>query len=576
VSLVLYIGETGVAAQTCADDIYGAADVVEKMSKFAGFLVELRLNLTYAEEQVITFKEVFGKSKAFIKSIPTIGKVILTVGKGIASLGTKFSKLLEELPTASKLDRIQRRLRDVANLLDTLGNATQAYNAQTTLYQTKLEEYAIVAGEDEGKCLALESCSENDLLEFEGIKALFETCSAVFGPFNGDVIIDVDIETDLDVLNGFSVFIDSVSSWIDELLKDAKETAKEAFCCNNVLRTFAEIFKTALAVVNLVTCFASGIVDSVAGEIIFAVFGKITSLISKVDNQTSTINEMLGALPSGVFETPKELPSADGFDLGTPGICISKFAERTEVDIGEEELFDTITVEDEGNFFDDIGSAIANECTDALEAFNDTKPVNCCDIPRTCDDADPILLFETNYCTFSPLSPFSAGTLSVPEDGLTSTVRPTDDQTCGDFEAPFLGARSLQLLGPIRAGLLIEIGDNTDELCSGDYAAIVLDEDLDDFDDLCVESFEIGNGKLLEKREGYTIHSIPKDGLDGEAFLYVISSGGISTLCSAPTEAPIETKSGKKGKKEKKTKKGENKGVKKEKKRRKRERIVRL
>jgi hypothetical protein len=542
-SLYNLIGDTGVAAETCAYDLSGAANAVEKMSEFAGFLIELRKGLTDAQGKAESFKEFWGGIKALVKIIPILGKGIYLTGQSVASFATRFSTLLEELPSESKLQRIQGRLDKVANVLDTLGDATQAYCTQTTLYQDKLYDYSFVAALDPDKCLALEVCSKNDLIEFEGLKALFETCSGIFGQFNGDIIIDVDIVTDLAVLRGFEDFVNSTTVWVEGAVEDAKETATEAFCCNDVLRTLADIFKVFIEVLDLITCFPDAVLDTAVSELAFAVFGDLTSLISKVDDQTRTINAMLGALKSDVFETPKGLPSADGFDLGTPGICISDFAESTLEDIGDEELFDIITPA--GNILNDLGKNIAGACGEAIEALqdrNNTEAVNCCDIPNTCDAADQIILFNGKGCTQN-----SAGTLSVPEYGLTNVVRATDQNCTADG-----GSRSLQLLGPIRAGLIIEIGDRKGRLCTGDYAAIVLDAELGFNDEMCVKSFEIGRRKVRKKMEGYTIHSNYKDGLDGEATQFVTSSGGISALCPRPKRKGISRKSKKGGKKEEK------------------------
>lgn len=75
-------------------------------------------------------------------------------------------------------------------------------------------------------------------------------------------------------------------------------------------------------------------------------------------------------------------------------------------------------------------------------------------------------------------------------------------------------ANSMRLVGPLPAGLKIELGDtrDIDEICSDDYALVTLKKPLGRTEEICIKEFE--QTKLGASR--YEMHYVEDNGLDGK------------------------------------------------------------
>mmetsp|Transcript_59519 Transcript_59519/g.88389 ORF Transcript_59519/g.88389 Transcript_59519/m.88389 type:complete len:958 (-) Transcript_59519:144-3017(-) len=116
-----------------------------------------------------------------------------------------------------------------------------------------------------------------------------------------------------------------------------------------------------------------------------------------------------------------------------------------------------------------------------------------------------ITLFEGNGCTQD-----CKGTLNIPSIGGIDQGR---DKVRNDE------ARSMKLVGPIRAGVRIELADDPDldDICDDDYVSVLITEDIEEAEEICIATFEQN-----AKHSKYVVSFLENNGLDGKVSQYAV------------------------------------------------------
>ncbi|KAL3923098.1 MAG: hypothetical protein SGILL_001847, partial [Bacillariaceae sp.] len=505
-----------VAAESTRDTVQTVVDAIEYVRNFSNETLSLLEALDKVENFVNRFS-------VFTDKIPKIGKVIKKIRETLQKFLDKVRKVVDKFD--DKLEVGQGKLENVTNYLEKLENFTG--KASETLGEFGSVLNTAVS------CSSRLGCAADGVINGVAAEiptqplfisqASFEACTLALSPLE-TIGLAVDLP-DLVFLQELRKAINEIEAWIDAAIGDVVDGATYALCCDNVLRTVGDILENFSKISDLATCWVDPGIDSVkdlgiAG--LFAIFDTIVSdSVNKIFEDTLPILVLIRKLEFSA-ET-----------VTVPALTINE--DTCELEFDDEDTWTVNTTKTFGVKFDvpdsigdlidlagdvddaaSIGSQIAESCQDAINAFEDDGSADCCDVARTCDPEDRIVLYEGPDCSQN-----IAGTLSLPVAGQRTATKASDQICTANDES-----KSVRFNGPMEAGTVIEIGDNPDDFCRDDYTAIVLTKSLAQGESVCVGSFETANDKIRDIKTEYIIYHQRLNGLNGKASRYSVHNPG--------------------------------------------------
>ena len=510
------------AVESSKDTVQGVIDVIEYIRNFSGEASDLLEILDEVEDFMARFS-------VFTDKIPKMGKIISKIRETLNKFLAKVQKVVDKFD--DKLEIGQMKLENVTHWLEKLENFTG--DASDILSDAGSKMNTAIS------CSNRFDCAADDIIDgvagiipiapLELSQASFATCATVFQPFDS---LGLDLELpDIQFVHELNKAVGRIEEWIDDVIGEAAAKADYALCCDNVLRTLGDILEGIVKVADLATCWTDPAIDSVqdlgiAG--LFAIFEviiddtvnvafkdtlPILSLIGSIDFTAQSVE--LPALTVNEDTCELEFSDEDTFEINTKALGLNFTV--------PESIGDLISLAGDVEDAASLGAQIAESCSEALSAFEeDDDEIDCCDVARTCDAEDRIILYEGPDCSQNV-----AGTLPLPSVGGSEKIKANDQLCLANDES-----KSVLISGPMPAGVTIEIGDSPDNFCADDYTAIVLTRELKADESVCVPSFE--STKVRTVRSDYTMYHQRLNGLNGKASRYQVTNPSPSAATFTP------------------------------------------
>ena len=431
------------AVNGCADNMMYTGILLGDIEGFMGLLEVLKFTADDAVHATNSFEDVFARSFFLANKIPKFGPVFKKLRTMFVKISSKLSFMVEKLPSSESINEKRLKLKIMISKLSRKRATVVLSRLDLELKQSNLDDVSQIAFDDW-------SCADYRLLY--SARVGYETCELVFYPTaTAGSAIDIlpnmaDVIRKIEELTGI---ISTATAWMSDLLGEFTAGATYAMCCDNFLRAVSDIVTFAVNAFNLLTCWVDGILEELVGEFIDLLFGYLDEFFTEtLPGIYDSIKDWLVEMSLIDVEVPEIV---DGEDFST--VCTQFTGETIEP-------FETADSDDGDVSWSSLGSAMLEACTDAIVEIQGEEEFDCCDVARTCDVADRIILYEGNDCTQN-----IAGTLSLPDKGQSISTKAGDQLCTANDEA-----RSVQLIGPMTKGLRIEISDNENSLCEDDYA----------------------------------------------------------------------------------------------------------
>ncbi|GBG27376.1 Hypothetical Protein FCC1311_035982 [Hondaea fermentalgiana] len=486
-ALALELEDVATASATCQTDAARVKGYVDHFLTNLDDLPDINDKAETLQATLVILDGVFDTVGPFVSRVQYLGPIVKEMGNVAGRIAIMVGNILN---TTSSMEALQAPLQQASTSL--AGIATSGEVTQIAVSEASALLNSAIACSDANSCAStsdIEAFGESiDLTVLASARAELVACNAALGSVS--VVLDQDELPDLSSLDGINDFLGNFVAWVNGMVDELEESADYTMCCNDVLRTIKEILGEIEDIWNLATCWLDGAETGLVNERLDLQFGLFGLLVDKMNARVETLNTVVAAIDTSDLSIPEiSLPSFS-FVQGANGSC------AFESGAGSLQVQDTtfdmaiagvspIVNEFDGSF--DVGAIVDSiklECSLAKAALeDDAEAVDCCDVARTCKASDRIVLYENTGCSGT-----LAGTLSVPDAGSRYALR-TDAQQCTANDE----AASVELVGPIPAGLRIEVGNNYEDLCSTDfygYASIVLSAEIPEGETLCIPTFE--------------------------------------------------------------------------------------
>jgi len=412
----------------------------------------------------------------YASRIPKYGTFVKMWGKAVGNVEKVLGQLrkgIERLP----LDELRRVLGPMSKTLGAVQKSAKATKVSASVTYKALSAWM--------------KCSDNKSTcpyrkTVEGWAKSYPVNTALISYYYCAKSLDMSVPRislpkfpDLGILDKLASMIGKWVDFLKSMVGEVSEKANYALCCDNFLRVFNTVFTGVSRLVGLGTCFIEGAVDGHIKEVLDVYMNGLDELFGDVNSVISDVNKFVATLNSKKFSyvQPQTNPKFSFSKSSCKPASLGRPSNQPRIDFNIPKLSTLgggISFDTDGSYsLNAVGGKIANACKDAFNAMSDS--MDCCDLARTCAVEDKILLYEGDRCTQN-----IAGTLGA----TPQTVRAFDKTCLANDEA-----RSLKLIGPLNAGLLIELGDNPNNLCSDDYASILLTKPLPPGEELCINSF---------------------------------------------------------------------------------------
>ena len=480
----------------------GCLDAVEKMQggvsatiDFTGELTELNDGFADIGDTLDSFANGLEQLKFFLSKLPKVGKFVDKAIELLSKVADKISDLAEGIEDL--LEAIGDKLEKLQEGLTRVEQHTRSVSKKTTTSLTVLRKLAVC---DICKVAELGKVFDAPVSAaatgYRACAALDDFPVPAFPGFNSRVITDV------------TNAVKKLSDDFERIAEAAKGKAQFALCCDNVLRPInagltilVDIFDTATCAADVPLPF-----DAVMNTLANAVDDLLNVGIGRLNEEIRgflpdlEIPEFL--IPDAVLdETKCLLTEGEPQREDALKIDLGNLLQIPEVNFGD----------DDAQTLADVGKEIFDGCKEALDDLTDNSDWLCCDAARTCDLKDQIVLYEGNRCTQT-----IAGTLSHTRRQRINFIRHDHAPKCIANDE----ARSVEIRGPLKAGVALVLGDNPDNFCTDDNARILLKRDIPSGKTICVDSFErAANTKDFR----IFVHTV--NGLDGKVSRAIVLPG---------------------------------------------------